>query len=319
MSKKWIAGAALTTLSLVSLTACTDNTQVKETVQQSLTKQSEMKSYTFEGSTTLSIGNDVLKSANPLTNELLSLVKESTITWKGISNLDPLQYQTDLQITPKGSTSPFEIPILIKDSKMYFNIPALNKGTDEFFALDLQKLSAGSTGPLNADTLKNTPQVTTAMSKLVLDGLDAKWFKEANDPIKLKDGTSAKSITIELTNKNEKEINTAIQAKMPEFLSTLQTNGLLTADKAEQFQKNGLQLKAPGKIALAIDDQGFARDQSLDLTFLLTVDGKPQESHVILHQAFDAINQNTPLTREVPAKAKNFEDILKFLAPATKK
>ena len=52
MTKKWITLTAITAISLVSLTACTDNTKVKEAFEQSLNKQSEMKSYTFDGSTT---------------------------------------------------------------------------------------------------------------------------------------------------------------------------------------------------------------------------------------------------------------------------
>ena len=97
----------------------------------------------------LAISDGLMKSANPLTNGLLSLIRESTITWKGISNVDPLQFQTDLRITPKGSTSPIDIPILIKDSKLYFNMPALNKTADEYYAIDLQKMSQNQCQSLN--------------------------------------------------------------------------------------------------------------------------------------------------------------------------
>lgn len=322
MTKKWITLTAITAISLVSLTACTDNTKVKEAFQQSLNKQSEMKSYTFDGSTTLAISDGLMKSANPLTNGLLSMIRESTITWKGISNVDPLQFQTDLRITPKGSTSPIDIPILIKDSKMYFNMPALNKTADEYYAIDLQKMSGTNASPLTADTLKNTPQVSTALSKLIFEGIDAKWYKEAKDPVKLTDGTTAKSIQVDLTTKNVKEINTQFQAKLPEFIGSLQTNGLLAADKAEELKKNGLAslaLKAPSSMKIAIDDKGFIRDQSLDITFTVTMDGKSFDNHIVLHQTFDAINQGAPLTKDVPAKVKSFNDILKLLTPAAKK
>lgn len=322
MTKKWITLTAITAISLVSLTACTDNTKVKEAFQQSLNKQSEMKSYTFDGSTTLAISDGLMKSANPLTNGLLSMIRESTITWKGISNVDPLQFQTDLRITPKGSTSPIDIPILIKDSKMYFNMPALNKTADEYYAIDLQKMSGTNASPLTADTLKNTPQVSTALSKLIFEGIDAKWYKEAKDPVKLTDGTTAKSIQVDLTTKNVKEINTQFQAKLPEFIGSLQTNGLLAADKAEALKKNGLAslaLKAPSSMKIAIDDKGFIRDQSLDITFTVTMDGKSFDNHIVLHQTFDAINQGAPLTKDVPTKVKSFDDILKLLTPAAKK
>ncbi|NRF91793.1 hypothetical protein HQN89_12280 [Paenibacillus frigoriresistens] len=321
MSKKWITLTAVTAISLVSLTACTDNTKVKEALEQSLNKQKEMKSYTFDGSTTLALSDGLMKSSNPLTNGLLSLVRESTIDWKGISNVEPLQFQTDLKITPMGSTSPFEIPILIKDSKLYFNMPALNKTADEYYAIDLQKMSQNSTSPLTLDTLKNTSQLSTTLGNLIFSGIDPKWYKEAKEPVKLKDGSSAKSISVELTSKNEKDLNTLMQTKLPEFIGQLQNNGFLTADKAEQFKKNQanlLQLKAPGKMVVAIDDTGFIRDQTIDVSFTITLDGKAQDNHILIHQTYDAINQASPLTKEVPKNVKSFDEILKLITPAKK-
>ncbi|SDM89883.1 hypothetical protein SAMN04487897_101417 [Paenibacillus sp. yr247] len=321
MSKKWITITAVTAISLVSLTACTDNTKVKEAFEQSLSKQKEMKSYTFDGGSTLAISDGLMKSSNPLTNGLLSLIRESTIDWKGISNVEPLQFQTDLKITPKGSTSPFEIPILIKDSKLYFNMPALNKTADEYYAIDLEQMSKNSKSQLTLDTLKNTSQLSTTLGNLMFGGIDAKWYKEAKEPVKLKDGSSAKSISVEITSKNEKELNTLLQTKLPEFLGSLQNNGFLSADKVEQLKKtqlNAIQLKAPGKMVVAIDDKGFIRDQTIDVGFTITVDSKTQDNHILLHQTYDAINQATPLTKEVPKNVKSFDDILKLIAPVKK-
>lgn len=321
MSKKWITLTAVTAISLLSLTACTDNTKVKEALEQSLNKQKEMKSYTFEGSTTLAISDALLKTSNPLTNSLLTLVKDSTIDWKGISNVEPLQFQTDLKITPKGSTSPFEIPILIKDNKMYFNMPALNKTADEYYAIDLQQMSQTSKSALTLDTLKNTSQLSTSLGNLVFSGIDPKWYKEAKEPVKLKDGSTAKSISVELTSKNEKDINTVFQTKLPEFIGTLQNNGFIPADKADQLKKSppgAIQLKTPSKMFVAIDDSGFIRDQSIDVVFQMTVDGKAQENHIVLHQTYDAINQATALTKEVPKNVKSFDEILKLIAPVKK-
>jgi len=322
MSKKWLTLTVVAAVSITALTACTDNTKVKEAAVQSLDKQKEMKSYTFEGSTALSMNDALIKTSNPLTNGLLSLVKDSTIEWKGISNIDPLQYQTDLKITPKGSTSPFEIPILIKDNKMYFNMPAINKSADEYYMVDLQQMSQNSKSPLTLDSLKNTSQLTTSLASLLIGGTDAKWFSQAKEPAKLKDGSTAKSISIEITDKNEKELNTMLQAKMPEFIGLLQNNGLLSAEKADELKKapaGNFQLRSPGKLNIAIDDQGFVRDETLDLNFAVTAaDGKAADNHMNLHQTFDAINQATPLTKEVPKNVRSFDEILKLIAPAKK-
>ncbi|MBD0379156.1 hypothetical protein [Paenibacillus sedimenti] len=322
MSKKWLTLTVAAAISVTSLTACTDNTKIKETALLALDKQKEMKSYTFEGSTTLSISDALMKSANPLTNGLLSLVRESTIEWKGISNVDPLQYQADLKITPKGSSSPIEIPVLIKDSKMYFNMPALNKTTEEYYAIDLQQMSQNSKSPLTLDSLKNTSHLTTSVAGLIFSGTDAKWYKQEKNPVKLADGTTASSINLEVTSKNEKELNAILQTKMPELISLLQNNGLLTADKAEQLKKSpasAVQIHAPSKLILAIDGQGFIRDESLDINFsITTAEGKTAANHISLHQTYDAINQATALTKEVPKNIKNFDEILKLITPEKK-
>ncbi|NEW05251.1 hypothetical protein GK047_04350 [Paenibacillus sp. SYP-B3998] len=322
MSKKWVTLTVVAALSVTSLTACTDNSKVKEAVEQSINKQKEMKSYAFDGSTTLSISDTLLKSSNPLTNGLLSLIRESTIEWKGISNADLVQFQTDLKLTPKGSSSPFEIPVLIKDSKLYFNMPALNKTADEYYAIDMQKMSQSSKTPLTLDSLRNTSQLTSTLAGLIFSATDAKWYKQEKAPIKLKDGTAAKSISIELTSKNEKELNTMLQAKLPELISLLQNNGLISADKAEQLKKaqpNALQLQAPGKWIVAIDDQGFIRDESIDINFsIIGADSKAASNHITLHQTYDLINQAPALTKEVPKNVKNFEDVLKLITPPKK-
>lgn len=321
MLKKWVSLAFVTVLSVSALTACTDNEKIKQTVQQSVAKQNEIKSYQFAGSAGLSLSDTLLSSPNPLTNSLLTLLRESTIDWKGTSGSDPVQFETDLQVTPKGASSGIAIPVLIKDSKLYFNMPAISK-PDEYYVVDLAQISKNSKSPLTPDSLKNTSQVSTALSSLIFTGIDAKWFKEAKDPIQLKDGTPAKSIAIEITPKNEKEITAYLQSKLPEFINILQTNGLMTTEQAEKF-KNGpaksLQIQAPGKLSVAIDDQGFIRDQAFDLRFSVTAaDGKASANQLTLHQTLDSINQPPVFTKEIPKNTKPFEDVMKLLGAPNK-
>jgi hypothetical protein len=316
MLKKWFTLTLAAAVGMATLTACTDNTKIKEMVAQSLTKQKEIKAYKFDGSLSLKLSDAIMASSNPLTNGILSLAKESQLDWNGASNSDPVQFESDLKLTPKGTTTSIAIPVLIKDSKLYFNMPAINK-PDEYYAVDLQKLSKDSKTPLNPDSLKNISQVSTALSSLFVNGVDAKWFEETKEPIKLKDGTSAKSVTIAITKKNEKDFSALIQSKLPEFIQTLQTNGLISAAQAENL-KNGpaktLQVQAPGKLSLAIDDQGFIRDQALDVTFSITgANGTASSNQFSLHQAIDNINQAPAFTKEVPKNVKNFDELLKIL------
>ena len=38
----------------------------------------------------------------------------------------------------------------------------------------------------------------------------------------------------------------------------------------------------------------------------MTIDGKASDNHIVLHQTYDAINQGTPLTKEIPEKCEEF-------------
>jgi hypothetical protein len=321
MFKKWITLSIIAVVSMSLLTACTDNTKIKQAVEQSLAKQNEIKTSTFNGSMTLKLGEGLLASSNPLMGGILTLAKDSTIEWNGAENKDPLQFETDLKLTPKDSTAGISIPVLIKDSKLYFNMPAINK-PEEYYSIDLQKIGKDTKTTFTADSLKNTSQVSTALAKLLFDGIDAKWYSEAKDPIKLKDGSSAKSTSVDITKKNEQEINTLLQSKLPEFVQTLQTNGLISADQADKF-KNGpaksLKLVAPGKLTVSIDDQGFIRDQVTDLNFTTNAEnGNPVTSKITLHQAVDAINQPPAFKKEVPKNVKSFDEVLKIIGTPAK-
>lgn len=321
MYKKWLSLSMVSLLGMAVLTGCTDNTKIKQMVEQSLAKQNEIKAYKFDGKATLQLGDGLLASSNPLLGGIISLVKESTIEWNGAANTEPLQFESDIKLTPKGTTSGITIPVLIKDSKLYFNMPAINK-PDEFYSLDLQQMSKDSKSPLNVDSLKNTSQVTTALANLFFDGMDANWYKEAKEPVKLKDGTSAKSVSIEITKKNENEITALLQSKLPEFVQTLQTNGMLSAEQADKF-KNGpaksLKIHAPGKLTLAIDDQGFIRDELTEVNFSVTAaGGNTSSSQLTLHESQDGINQPPVFTKEVSKNVKSFTDVLKLMGTAEK-
>jgi hypothetical protein len=316
MIKKWVSLAVVTVMSTVLLTACTDNEQIKATVEQSLAKQKEIKSYQFTGSLGLQLSDSLLSSPQPLTNGLLSLVRDSTLHWNGSVQTDPMQFEADLKLTPKGASAGIEIPALIKDNKLYFNMPVISK-PDEFYVIDMAEMSQGSQSPLTPDSLKNTSQVTHVLTTLFFSDIDAKWLEQSKEPVTLKDGTSAKTITLEIIKKNEKELTTLFQSKLPELIDALQANGFIQAAQAEAW-KNGplksLQLTAPGKLTLTIDEQGFIRDQLVDLTFsVISASGNVSSNHITLQQAADGLNQTLTFSKTIPEKVKSFKDVLKLL------
>lgn len=317
MWKKWMTATCAVSLLVPMLTACTDHEQLKKNVQQAITKQTEMKSYKFSGGADLKLGFNLSSpDGNPLTAALLNSFKESKIEWSGTSNTEPLQFEADIKLTPAGNGT-IAIPILIKDSKMYFNLPAINK-PDEFYMIDMAQLGKDSKTPLSPDNLKNASQVTSALWSKFAGAVDAKWFEEAKDPVKLPDGKPAKSYSITVTDKNAAEISSALSSKLPEIADVLQSNGLLGADQAAKWKssKASVQLKPSSKLTLLIDEQGFVRDEQLQLGFAIkNGDGSSSDNQVTLHEAYDQVNQPPQFQKDVPKQTKPFDDILKLLKP----
>ncbi|KIL41731.1 hypothetical protein SD70_05005 [Gordoniibacillus kamchatkensis] len=319
-ARKWMATAALASLLVPLLGGCTDHNAIKQSVQQAIAKQKEMKTYKFSGSASLNLGAGLpVDGGNPMTAAVLGSLKDSTIEWSGVSSVEPVRLEADVKVTPKGSSTPFTLPFLIKDNKMYVSLPLINK-PDEFYAIDLAQLGQGGGTPLSADNLKNTPQVTSAIWSAFADAIDAKWFEQAKDPVTLPDGKPAKSYTIAVNDKNAAEINAAVSAKLPEIAGLLQTNGLVSADQAAKWKaaKGYIELQPPSKLTLLVDDQGFVRDEKLELTYKLTgADGKTSNNQTTLHEAYEQINQAPQFQKDAPAPAKTkpFDDVLKLLKP----
>lgn len=316
MFKKWMTLTLTVLLSTAALTACTDDEKIKDSVAQSLAKQKEIKAYRFGGSAEISISDSLLGSTQPLTNGLLSLIRESTVEWSGAVDTETTQFEADLKITPKGAASGIAIPALIKDNKLYFNIPAISKA-EEYYVVDMAQMNKNSQSPLTPESMKNTSQLSSTISSLIVSSLDAKWFKEAKEPLTLKDGTTAKKISIEVTKKNEKDITAAFQSKLPEAIRLLQTNGFVSSQQADKWLNgplNRLQIHNPGTISLAFDDQGFVRDQLMDISFSVTADnGNSTHNQIKLHQSFDGLNQPPVFSKKVPEKVKSFDEVLKLL------
>ncbi len=160
---------------------------------------------------------------------------------------------------------------------MYFQLPMINK-PDEFFVEDLTKVNKQPSA-LSPDQLKkNTAQMTTDLSSTLFNAIDAKWFQTAKESVKLKDGTAAKAYRLEVTKKNEKELSSALNAKLPEMIDILNKNGMISADQAAKMKagpNKPVQLLAPGFIQLAADDQASFASWTCSLTMLRKAPDKP--------------------------------------------
>ncbi|MCZ8511208.1 hypothetical protein O9H85_01885 [Paenibacillus filicis] len=291
----------------VLLTAgCTDHQQLKQQVVQAAKKQEEIRSYQFTGSVNLKLDAALFQGLPPMTAAMLSLLKESTIEYTGAaSSADVLQTEADLKITPKGAAAPIPMPVLIKDNKLYLQLPAVNK-PDEYTSIPLDK------GAASADKLKNAGHLNSVLSGKLLEGVDPAWIGTDNKTEKLADGSTVKHLTIDVTSKNEKAAADYLAGSLPALLGELVSNGLSSQGQTDAWKKTAesIRLTAPSSITLAVDEQGYIRRQSGQLHFTL---GTAKDNAIEWTQELNGINQKVTFAKETPKQVKTLDDILRLL------
>ncbi|OXM86073.1 hypothetical protein [Paenibacillus rigui] len=316
--KKTRTGLIVATLCLSMLTAgCTDTAQLKQDMLQAAAKQEQVTSYRFNGSLQLKADATLLGQSGPMALALFSLLKDSKLEYSGLTAMEPSRMESDLKVTPAGGTA-IEIPVLIKDSKLFFHMPPLNK-PDEYMMLPIaaakSAASAGSS-PAGPESLKNTGRVTSDLSKKLWEGVDPKWLTSPKETVQLSDGSPGKKITLNVNSKNEKAFNDYWSTAVPGLIDILKTNGLAGSANAEAWTNTlkQIKLKAPSAIDIVIDNQGFIREQRWDLTF--TSGSSTNENKLLWTQSLTELNQAPSFTKETPAKQKSLEELLKLIKPA---
>jgi hypothetical protein len=307
----------------VAITGCKEKTQYKLDVQNSLTKQTEMKNYVFAGNADIDLGGFIpqTKDSNAITANLLGILENSTLAFNGVTSLEPVQLEVDIKAKPAVlAGTELDLPIILKDNKLYLNIPLLSQ-KDEYFAIDLTKLgaSADQKSLLTPDSLKNVSQIASTITNLLFTDMQEEWIKKTPAAINLKDGSKASSYTIDVNEKNKAAISTIFQSTLPKIISTLKQNGILSTEQAEKLNQMNLQtfqVEVPSSLSLTIDEAGLIREQQIKLTFTMKdTAGSTATHHLNLTQAYDQINKNPAFTKEIPKNIKPFEDVLKLLAP----
>jgi hypothetical protein len=172
---------------------------------------------------------------------------------------------------------------------------------------------------LSPDSLKNVSQVASSISKLIIGDMEEKWFDKAKTAVTLKDGSKASTLSVQVDDKNKAALSATLQTKLPEIITALNTNGILSAEQAQKLKQSNfksIQVTTPSSVTFTIDDAGFIREQQVNLTYTMSDEtGAAVNHHIKLHQTYEQINKNPKFTKEIPQKIKSFDDILKLLAP----
>ncbi|MCM3267318.1 hypothetical protein [Paenibacillus elgii] len=297
--------AALISCTVLLTSACTDHQQVKQDLVQAVAKQEQIQSYRYAGEAELKLDASLFSGSQPVTAALLGLVKESKFEYSGLVSLaDPVRMEASVKLTPKGAASPIELPFLLKDNKMYLQMPAITKA-DEYLMLPLDK---------QADKLKNTGRLSASLIGKLLVGVNPNWLEPGSKDEKLADGEPAKRITLTVTDKNKQDTAKYFAAALPSVLNELMISGLSGTGQTEEWKKSleRIKIEAPTTLSILIDNQGFIREQTGKLYFSVE-GGNDAKNSVEWTYKVQEINQTPAFTKEAPKQVKHAEDILRLL------
>jgi hypothetical protein len=305
--------------------ACSDGKKLKQEVQAALTKQQEAKNYRFSGKADMNFDAVWFTSGkNPLTAGLLSMVTQGKLTWSGTASTDPVQLEADIHLKPSGYEQSIELPMMIKDNKMYVHIPMINPA-DEYFVIDMDRLNTeNSTNPLSPDSLRNAGEASTDIVSHLVESIHPKWFKLSKTSDNDK---KLRSIIIEVNENNIQELAAGFYDKFPVIAEELKSKGLISAEAAGQIKLRvdankketldktlrSITANKPGFISFTINEQGFITEKQIDLTYSIETDTGAKTSTIRLYSSLDEINQKPSFTKPIPTNVKSFEDILNFL------
>lgn len=280
------------------LVGCKADEQLDDTVktelQQILALQADINNYQFQGSADLQIdATQFISGDNPLTASFVSNLLNSTITWHGTVQSDPEQLEMDLVIAPQGLATTIEIPIIIKDSKLYFRIPLIQADETEHFIVEL-----------NEETLQQGSSLWSDTAYSILNAISPQWYERLDQQ---------STIRISLTEDNHSEIFTSFFEILPAIIEQWEDSRLLSVEQSTELQNSisvaaeefiqSIVIDEPGQLSITWNDQNYITLYSLQLFI---------SNHAIdIHHTIKNVNEAPSFVKEIPTEdvLRPFQDI----------
>lgn len=247
-------------LSVSFLVACgsdsasSNKTNPKELVTEAINKSMEMESYAFEGDLVISIDLDESIITGPDEEMVATLLKDLKVDYRGTYQADIEQaefiFETNLNLGDLKTA--LEIPILIKQEKIWIKIPAIPGMIPDEFAgkqleLDLKMLAemSGEEYVSIFDTANPQNMEQIALVQKIMD-IFLRNLDDALFALSSVDGESV--VTIDLSGDTfHSVLETMMTSTLPEVIELLEQEeyagllGLSEADLTELKElKNGL-------------------------------------------------------------------------------
>lgn len=288
-SKVWLALISLLLATALVISGCTAKTKSpQEALQASLVKSGEIKTQSFSGS--VKIEELKIPETDEMgTVQMLSMLKDSELSWTGAYRADPMHMEMTLTLALKGDMSfNLNMPIIMNKDKVWVKIPSIpvlplpESITGKFLELDLKQLAeeSGQAVP-DFDPIKNQKFASEVIA-IIFNNVDEETYltdvkvKEAGLP----EGVDAKQVIRFQMSKEQVEplINTLVEKIVPEIINLLSSNAEyrdlagVTQDELDEVKK-GLAETNKEEIAEGMAEFNKAV-KSLNVTSNIAIDAK---------------------------------------------
>lgn len=285
------------------LNACTPKGAVlKEELLAALDKQSELRSFRFQGTAALSIpGMNRDEGGSRVPAALLG----STLSWKGTADLGQNRMELELSVRPEDSGVAFSFPLVLHENRLYFRLPVYGKESADWF-LEFpgnERASLAESGLALADLMK-----------LAVQPLGPEFFETPG-----RTGETEKRIRIPVEQDRLPELLASVGPEVPAMLDLLVSSGLVTEEQANRWSGHlesgelaerlkGLRLDEPGGITFTLNGDGFITAYEFRLNARL--EGNPDERFEIQWTGrLDDLNQPQEFQREIPDEALSLNEL----------
>ncbi|MCQ6561679.1 hypothetical protein [Paenibacillus mendelii] len=351
--KVWKAGlVALLAAILTIVTACSSGKPPKEAVVSAMSKMSELKSYTVQGTFGFDdvvipegVAGDSAEAAG--VTAVANMLKGSTISYKGTYQADPMRTDMTLDFKMGGDGSSFNlsIPMIVTPEKVWIKVPAIpgvplpEEISGKFVELDLKKLAEQSGQEVAMPDTAVTQKMGQDMAKILLDNFDEKSYfsepkaEEVKDlPADLKPD---QIVRFAITQQNfDEAITTIVDKVAPQIIDLLLTNEeylkTLQLTKADlEEAKKELASKEDSEIKKGIEEMkkslkvnelsltGAIKDDYLtyqDVRANLEMTEEAQTIKLGMHllMTYDNLNKDVKFENEIPKDAVPFEQLIEM-------